>query len=270
MAKSTRAAGKNARSRGTVSGPAEPPPSPVPDPLADMKAAAAEVSASFTFNPNKAREFGREGASAPDTGASVKAGDPLAGASTVSELNGSEKSGSGGVSPGQNPLARPLDRVRVDSTARALTTELEARFNYEARDTASVWAGVNFSGGESVEWEFTPMLGGVFGVADGVAPGYKGWIGWRALEFYSEGEAMIDLGAASDSFFYNWSEVTLAPVPWFKFGLVTQRTRAYESDREIQRGLILRGVYRNLEVTTYVLNPDDSKPIVVLAFGISF
>ena len=160
--------------------------------------------------------------------------------------------------------------VQPTVTADRARLHLEARFNYEARDTASVWAGVNFSGGESVEWEFTPMLGGVFGSTDGVAPGYKAWLGWRALELYSEGEAMVDLGDAGDSFFYNWSEITFAPIDWFKFGLVTQRTRAYESDRDIQRGLILRGAFRNLEMTTYILNPDDSKPIVVLAFGISF
>ena len=157
-------------------------------------------------------------------------------------------------------------------TADRARLHLEARFNYEARDTGSVWAGVNFSGGEStgIEWEFTPMLGGVFGATDGVAPGYKAWLGWRKLEFYSEGEAMVDLGEASDSFFYNWSEITFAPIDWFKFGLVTQRTRAYETDREIQRGLILRGTVRNLDVTTYILNPDESTPILVLAFGFSF
>jgi len=40
---------------------------------------------------------------------------------------------------------------------------LEARYNYEDLETGSVWAGYNFSGGEKVAWEFTPMFGGVFG-----------------------------------------------------------------------------------------------------------
>ena len=37
-------------------------------------------------------------------------------------MNGSEKVGSGGPNIGQNPTVGPLDRVRVDSTDRALTT----------------------------------------------------------------------------------------------------------------------------------------------------
>src|SRR5262252_1982928 len=38
---------------------------------------------------------------------------------------------------------------------------LEARYNYEALDTGSAWLGYNFSGGEKVTWEFTPMFGGI-------------------------------------------------------------------------------------------------------------
>jgi hypothetical protein len=41
-----------------------------------------------------------------------------------------------------------------------------------------------------------------------------------------------------DSFCYNWSELTVAPVDWFRFDMVTQRTRVYQSEREIQRGVI--------------------------------
>ena len=52
----------------------------------------------------------------------MKPPDPIAGSSTVSEANGSDKVGSGGAPIGENPLARSLDRVRVDSSARTLTT----------------------------------------------------------------------------------------------------------------------------------------------------
>ena len=49
---------------------------------------------------------------------------------------------------------------------------LEMRYNYEELDTASAWLGYNFSGGENLEWEFSPMLGGIFGKVSGFAPGY--------------------------------------------------------------------------------------------------
>ena len=80
------------------------------------------MASAFAFNPNKAAEYDPDAALAPSEGASVKPADPIVGASTVSELNGSEKLGSGGPIIGQNPTVGPLNRVRVDSTDRALTT----------------------------------------------------------------------------------------------------------------------------------------------------
>ena len=147
---------------------------------------------------------------------------------------------------------------------------LEARYNYEALDTGSAWIGYNFGGGERLAWELTPMLGGVFGDTTGVAPGYKGSLSWWKLELYSEGELVFDTDDSSDSFFYNWSELALAPVDWFRFGLVTQRTRAYESDRDIQRGALAGLTYKNVDLSAYFFNPDDDKPTFVIAVGLSF
>ncbi len=109
-------------SRTTVSGPAEPDASGRGDVTAEKAAATQDVASAFTFNPNKAAEYDPAAALAPPEGASVKPSDPMAGASTVSELNGSDKVGSGGPNIGHNPTVGPLDRVRVDSTDRVLTT----------------------------------------------------------------------------------------------------------------------------------------------------
>ncbi|MEO8427010.1 MAG: hypothetical protein ABI651_07860 [Verrucomicrobiota bacterium] len=147
---------------------------------------------------------------------------------------------------------------------------LEARYNYESLETGSAWVGYNFSGGGKLAWEFTPMFGGVFGDTMGIAPGYKGSLSWWKLELYSEGEYVFDTGDSSESFFYNWSELTLAPVEWFRFGIVTQRTRAYETDRDVQRGLLVGFSYKKVNLTTYVFNPDESKPTWVVAVTLNF
>ena len=160
--------------------------------------------------------------------------------------------------------------VQPTFTADRGWLHLEARYNYEALDSGSAWVGYNFSGGDTVAWEFTPMLGGVFGDLTGIAPGYKGSLSWWKLGLYSEGESVFDTGNSSDSFFYNWSELTLAPADWVRFGLVTQRTRAYQSDRDIQRGLLVGVNYRKLDVSAYYFNPDDDKPTIVIAVGLTF
>lgn len=146
---------------------------------------------------------------------------------------------------------------------------VEARYNYEALDSGSAWSGYNFSGGQSLEWTFTPMLGGVCGDVAAVAVGYNGSLSWWKLELYSEGEQLFDTGDSSDSFFYNWSELALAPVDHFRVGLVSQRTRAYRSDREIQRGALIGATYKKLDMSAYVFNPDDDERTLVVALGLS-
>jgi hypothetical protein len=147
---------------------------------------------------------------------------------------------------------------------------LEARYNYESLHTGSLWFGYNFSGGKTLQWDFTPLIGGVFGDTKGVAPGFKGALAWWKLEFYTENEYVADVASHSDSFFYDWSELSFYPVDPFRLGLVTQRTRAYESDRDIQRGLLVGGSFRWLNLTGYVFNPDDEDPSFVFSAEVTF
>ena len=181
-----------------------------------------------------------------------------------------EKAWSFSVSASTYIVPDSREYVQPTVTADRGWLHLEARYNYEALDTGSAWVGYNLSGGEKLAWEFTPMLGGVFGDTTGIAPGYKGSLSWWKLELYSEGEFVFDTGTSSDSFFYNWSELTLAPVDWFRFGMVTQRTRVYETDRDVQRGLLVRFSYKKVDLSAYVFNPDEDKPTFVFGLGLTF
>jgi len=78
------------------------------------------LASAFDHNPTKAAEYGRENALDPPEGVHA-APTPLAGASTLSEAQASAKTGTTATA-GSNPAGGPLDRVRVDSGERALTT----------------------------------------------------------------------------------------------------------------------------------------------------
>ena len=166
----------------------------------------------------------------------------------------------------------PEDRnyAQPSFTADRGWLHLEARYNYEDQETGSAWFGYNFAGGDAVWWELTPMVGAVFGNTAGIAPGYRGAIGWWKLDFASEGEYVFDAGESSDSFFYNWSELAVTPIDWLRLGMATQRTRAYQSEREIQRGFLVGTSFKTVDATLYVFNPDDAKPTVVVAVAVGF
>ena len=143
---------------------------------------------------------------------------------------------------------------------------LEARYNYEALRTGSLWAGYTFRGGDRVQWEFTPMSGAVFGATKGVAPGYAASLSWWKIDAYSEGEYVFATTSA-DSFAYNWSEVAVAPFSMLRTGMVTQRTRAYASGRAIQRGPFVNATFGPVNSAVYVFLASGSRPVVVLSFG---
>ena len=50
---------------------------------------------------------------------------------------------------------------------------------------------------------------------------------------------------------------------------MVQRTKAYEADFDIQRGLLVGVTYKNLDFAVYVFNPDDD-PTVVLGVSYEF
>jgi hypothetical protein len=150
-------------------------------------------------------------------------------------------------------------------TADRDALHLEARANYESRGAGSAWIGWNFSVGTRVVFDVTPMIGGVFGDVQGVAPGSRSALSWRGLALSSESEYVFDVAGRDNWFFYNWSQLTWSPVDWFYFGVVAQRTRAYATEREIQRGLLVGVSLPHLDIAGHVFNPDDASPTYVLS-----
>jgi catalase len=118
--KNTGAAGSASSARSTVSGPARP--DALPDDAATKKADATEsVAAEMPFNPNKEGEYGKASVT-PEQGAHMEVEDPRVTGSTLTEVVASPKTGLGQPALGMNPGNLPLDRVRVDSSKRVLTT----------------------------------------------------------------------------------------------------------------------------------------------------
>ena len=160
--------------------------------------------------------------------------------------------------------------VQPTATADRGTLHLEARYNYEAIHAASVWAGYNLGAEGTLALTFTPIIGGVVGSMTGVGLGYEGSLSWKRLELYSESEYVIDTDDASGSFFYNWSQLSYSPAAWVNFGLLMQRTRTYDTDRDIQRGPFLGVTYKRLSLTTFVVNPDDASATVIIGLDMEF
>ncbi|MDO9358101.1 MAG: catalase [Polaromonas sp.] len=110
-----------AAARNTDSGPSKAGPDLAHDPAVQKMLETGELAAAMPFNANKPLEHGFANGVNPQAGATVEPGSRLPGGSTLTEENGTAKTGS--VAPeGVNATIEPLDRVRVDSAGQVLTT----------------------------------------------------------------------------------------------------------------------------------------------------
>lgn len=147
---------------------------------------------------------------------------------------------------------------------------LEARYNYEDENTASAWVGYNFNGGKNLEYTITPMFGIAAGRTNGIAPGLEFTLGYKGFELYNEAEYLFDFESSDNNYFYNWADLSYSPTDWLWFGISGQRTRVYDTDLEIERGLLLGGGYKNWELTGYLYNIGTDDAFVLLSLSASF
>lgn len=147
---------------------------------------------------------------------------------------------------------------------------LEARYNYENLQTGSLWAGYNFSAGKKLVLDVTPMIGGVFGRTNGISPGCEASLTYKKIELSISNEYVFDTTHKSGNFYYSWPQLTYSPVDWFRVGLVAQRTKAFHTSLDTQRGFLVGVSHKKWEFTTYIFNAGFTDPTIVLEGGVSF
>ena len=147
---------------------------------------------------------------------------------------------------------------------------LEARYNYENLHTESLWAGYNFAVGKKLVLDVTPMIGGVFGRTDGIAPGCEASLTYKKVEFSISNEYVFDTTHKSGNFYYSFPELTYSPLSWFRVGVMAERTKAFHTRLDTQRGFLIGVSHKKWEFTTYVYDPELPEPTVVLEVGVNF
>jgi hypothetical protein len=147
---------------------------------------------------------------------------------------------------------------------------LEARYQYEDRKTFSAWAGWAFETGKTLQLQVVPMVGAIVGQTDGVAPGLEFTLSWKSLSLYGEAEYVFDLEGKDGNFFYYWSELGWQATPWLSLGLAAQRTRLFQSELAIDRGLFAALTWEPVTLKAYGYNLDGESPFGIVALAVDF
>ena len=154
--------------------------------------------------------------------------------------------------------------------ARHNTLHLEGRYNYEDRNTASIWAGRRFKFGRGVEFVLVPMAAVVFGNTNGMAPGFEAEITYRKFDFYSEAEYLFDFSTRENNFFYMYSELAVRPVKPLRTGFVVQRTKLIETKFEVQRGIFAEYYFGKFRAGIFYFDPFSSDHFWIASVSIDF
>lgn len=147
---------------------------------------------------------------------------------------------------------------------------LEARYNYEDQKTGSVFAGWRFEIGNEFKFGTTPMVGIAFGNTNGFAPGLELDAAYKLIDFYSESEYLIDFTGKENNFFYTWSELAVNPFHFLRTGISAQRTRLYQTDLDLQRGIFAEYSFRKLTAGVHYFNPFSKDNFVIFSFSVDF
>jgi hypothetical protein len=167
---------------------------------------------------------------------------------------------------------RPREGENITSAIAAADSgplHLEARYAYEQKDSRSAFVGWTFSGGETVQWELTPIVGGGWGPARSFIPGVEASLAWGPFDAYVEAEFVRHRHDTEDDFNYAWSELGFRATERLRIGAAFQHTRAYGARDSVQ-GPFIQLAWKQVTLGAYWFDPGGRREVFVGAIGISF
>jgi hypothetical protein len=146
----------------------------------------------------------------------------------------------------------------------------EGRYNYEDKNTASVFVGRRFETGNKCIFGATPMMGIVFGNTTGFAPGLLLDLSYGKFDFYSESEFLFDSDFSENNFFYTWTEMAVSPTEHLRAGISASRTRIIDTGLDFQRGIFGQYSFGNLTAGIHYFNPFSADYYLIATLSYSF
>jgi hypothetical protein len=162
------------------------------------------------------------------------------------------------------------DILTIITMADRGMVHLEARYNYEERNSASVFGGVNFTFGNKLQLVLTPMAGIVFGRLNGFAPGLETNLSYKKFNFNSQTEWVFDFSGKEGNFIYTYLQLGATVVDHFDMGFTAQRTRLYQTNFDIQRGVFAQYSFWKMNAGLSYFNPFSTGYFFLAIVSIDF
>lgn len=147
---------------------------------------------------------------------------------------------------------------------------LEARYNYENLNTASLYFGRSFAFDKKALVEITPMLGGVVGATNGISPAFNFFLGYKSFSTTTQCQYTIDLKDIKNSFFWDWTNFYFTFSEHFGLGGAIQMLIPQSGKGIYNAGPMVRLSYKSLAAELYVYNFWMYQPTYAVAIQYAF
>lgn len=145
----------------------------------------------------------------------------------------------------------------------------ELRYNYEDVQTLSLFGGKTISGGKSLQYSITPLIGFSAGNFTGVSLAANAEIDWKSFYISSQTQYSIATKQNIADFLFSWSELGYNISSKFFGGLAIQYTRQTDIN-DIEPGFVAGINLKNFSIPCYVFNPFNPDRYFVVGLNFEF
>jgi hypothetical protein len=142
---------------------------------------------------------------------------------------------------------------------------IEARGNYEAINSASLYFGKIFKEKALISYSIIPIAGLVVGTFNGGSVGANIGLDYKRISFSSQSQYTFSIENRATNFTYSWSDLTYQLKEWVYAGVSLQQTRGV-----FEKGMLVRGVYKNFSIPLYVFNLTTRERYFVLGLNVEW
>lgn len=146
----------------------------------------------------------------------------------------------------------------------------EARYNYEALGTFSLYLGRAFTGGNGLHYSFVPMLGGSIGKFEGVSTGLNIDMDYNKFFFSSQSQYSVPTTQYGRYFWYSWSEVGYQGMKWLYAGVSVQQTHDRLTGNEVQPGIMIGFTFNKFTIPVYTFDPFGTGRNFIVGFNMAW
>ena len=147
---------------------------------------------------------------------------------------------------------------------------VEGRYNYEAANTFSLYAGKTFEKKSTISYAVSTMLGIVAGEFKGGGIAVNADAEYKKLSLSLQSQYTFSIKHPTNNFIYVWSDISYQATHWLSAGLSLQQTNVYNEKGISEKGIFAKVKSGNWSFPLYMFNPLCNKRHAMLGINLAW